>query len=141
MHHPNLRQFIAKAALACVLLAASTGCALHDQMRAARDAIPAEQVPGIRDQYAIGWGWPEPSGPAWREFSDVQAVPFEVYFKKDETATRLFVVEGKDAKTGKWRVIYAAKLVNNRWVPVQLSTPATPAATSRPVWPETRESQ
>lgn len=122
MQHLTVRRLIGEATVACALLATAAGCALHDQARAARDAIPPEQVPGIRDQNAIGWSWPEPSGSAWREFSDVQAVPLQVANRKDETGTHLYVIEGKDAGTGQWRVAYAAKLVNDRWVPVRLST-------------------
>lgn len=139
MQHLSVRRLLGDAALASVLLATAAGCALHDQVRAARDSIPPEQVPGIRNQYAISWGWPEASGPTWREFSDVQAVPLQVYNRNAETGTRLYVVEGEDAKTGKWRVVYAAQLVNGRWVPVQLITLPTPAATSRPVLPEARQ--
>jgi hypothetical protein len=84
MQRPNAQRFLTAAALACVLLATAAGCALHEQMRAARDAISAEQVPGIKDRYAISWGWPQ----SWQEFSEIQSRPFSVAASDHLTGTR-----------------------------------------------------
>lgn len=123
------------AALACVtglLLLAAAGCQLPAEVRAARTAITDEQVPGIKESHAIGWGWPE----LWREFTDVQDHAFSVGSDRAEGGgTRLYVVEGRDVKTGQWRVIYAAKQrMNGQWVPIQLTTGAAPLSqTAQPL--------
>src|SRR5690348_1855460 len=116
------------AVLTVILSAISAGCAVGDQAKAVRASIPSEQVPGINRPHSIVWVWPEP---AEKQFSDVQARRFYVSAPDNQTATNLYVVEGKDAKTGQWRVIYAAKQMNDQWVPVQLGGSASPIASAR----------
>jgi len=86
---------------------------------AARAAIPADQVPGIKEHLAISWSWPEHASSY--QFSQVQAIPFRVNSPDARKQTLIYVLKGKDARTGMWRVIYAAKRVGDQWVPVQLA--------------------
>jgi hypothetical protein len=81
-----------------MLAIAAAGCELPDPVGAVRAAITDEQLPGIKEPHAIGWGWPETS---WREFTDIQDHTFSVGSDRAEGGgARLYVVEGKDAKAG-----------------------------------------
>lgn len=117
-----LKQILGKWTAAPVIGAIAIsvgGCAATNQAESARNAIPADQVPGIKEPHSIAYTW-GPEQP--REFADIQAVPFVVVSHDGKVATNVYAVEGKD-KTGSWHVLYAAKREGDRWVPVQLSSP------------------
>ena len=131
--------------LAAALLAG--GCAVDDQALAARSAISADQVPGIDRPHSVGWSWPE-----WTpgQFSDVQSRLFDVWDSTTQTGVLLTVVEGKDPRTGQWRVLYASKRVKDQWVLVRLNdngslrqqtSPATQAAVVEPEYMERADIQ
>lgn len=116
-----------------LLLIAAAGCGIpSEQAGAARTAISAEQVPGIKEAHSIIWTWPE--NQSSRQFSDVRDVPFDVVLRDAEgklvERTKIYVVEGKDISTGEWHVFYATKLVNGEWQPLQLSGRANQVTTT-----------
>lgn len=131
----HMRTTAALVGVAGLLLLTPAGCELPAQVGAVRAAITDEQVPGIQEPHAIGWGWPESSS---REFTALQDHTFGVGSNQAEGGgTRLYVVEGKDAKTGQWRVLYAAKQgLNGHWVPIHLTAgTASPSHTTQATAP------
>lgn len=125
---------IARLAVLCVvvlMIMLYGGCSLYPQVAATRGSVSEEQVPGIKAAHSISWGWPEPD---WNEFSDVQSRVFMVASADRNSMTKLYVVLGREVRTGQWRVVYASKVIDNRWVHLKISEPPSSIASAATPW-------